>query len=83
MCGHVSLREEGDIELGMASRVFDSARVCNLSRADRPDVQGALMDPAYDCIDHTTRYVTVKYQGVNKVVPEAGFTRFAYVVENR
>lgn len=50
---------------------------------DRPDVEGALMDPAYDCIDHTTRYVTVKHQGVNKVVPEAGFTRFAYVVENR
>lgn len=51
--------------------------------AKQPDVEGALMDPAYDCTDQDTRYVTVRRDGVNKVVPESGSTRFAYVVENR
>ena len=50
---------------------------------DRPDVEGALMDLNYDCIDQGTRYVTVRHQGVDKLVPEAGSTRFAYVVESR
>jgi hypothetical protein len=29
------------------------------------------------------RYVTVKRDGVNKVVSESGHTRFAYMIENR